>query len=339
MIKLKLHYIIVGIVGSVVASFIFATWASAQPSRHVPSSKVLEYSLMSLKKSAIEIEHKNRWLYSEIALYRESIDQLQKELSVLKRRKIHSDQGLLDPSDLEVDEEYPRLSIKDKTLAGLHDDILFLHKEQLAMEKKIKAKKSKKIAIQKEIQALRSEINHLTSNVKATETPKDYSIDPAEEAVLLASLEKSEQTLQSMELYIDGLKKEYGKPLEVMEELRGALNVLKQRYTILEDEYKIALEEEKKLKFEIDNIEKIQKQQLGLLEEEIKSLKKKGRHLERVLNRAERKLAGSNIALDPERIEIQEELLEDNLATIQKENQGLKSELAELQNTLKNKKK
>ena len=111
--------------------------------------------------------------------------------------------------------------------------------------------------------------------------------------------------------------------------LEAEIASLKQNSGSLEDEYKIALEEEKSISSEMEGLKKQNEDQMTQLNQEIDKLSTKNKDLAQTLSQAKDKLHDTQLsAANSEQEELQ---LRQNLALIQKENFDLKNAFSKLE--------
>jgi len=136
---------------------------------------------------------------------------------------------------------------------------------------------------------------------------------------------ESMRELQAARGQYEQIHKKYGKPIKVLENLKTKKNLVKQKLTIIEDEYKILLQQDERLNEEIDNLNSQDQSRHSELLTETGQLELRQKQLEQTLKEAKRKIEVNK--LDFGVFEVEDRGLQDNFNALTRENQELKANL------------
>ena len=304
--------------------FLTLSTANAEDLKKIPVKDILETSLMGLKNSVQKIEVRNQWLMAQIENMQSQMKGLQadyKKIASWKEKSVH-EMHEIKPVAVKkqiVEEEKP--VVLGKNLEQLSE-------EQAKLEQELESRKQDDQSIQSQLSQLEQEIAQLKEQRKLSKKPTSFTKNP-ELAQLSQNIEEGERNIALSKKKLRQLSQSMVKSVDMKTTLEAEIASLKQSNSSLEDEYKIALEEEKSISSEMEGLKKQNEDQMTQLNQEIDKLSTKNKDLAQTLSQAKDKLHDTQLsAANSEQEELQ---LRQNLALIQKENFDLKNAFSKLE--------
>ena len=303
----------------------------AQRVEHVSDQEALEYSLMSLKESAQEIETKNEKLMRENASIRETIDQLKVEYDWLGQQK---DQLTIPPVEVREDVvDNPKdLNLVQGQLSRLRNEIILLQGEQQTLEQRMQKKSEDVKLIFDQLSRKQEDVTNLRSKIQAAEADFGQIENSDERKRLIGMKQEGEAHLLNLKKQIKESQAKQAKPLKIYSGLKQQYRTLKQNLALLNDQIEQAAADETRMREEIDQIEKNKGADLGKLDEEIAALQGRYAQLEQTLVDIQAKMAQNNF--DVNNYSQQNENLEQDLVILKRENQILREKFGAMQRQL-----
>lgn len=294
----------------------------AQLAQNVSTERFFEYSMDSLDETANALEEQNRQLTEYIRQYRWEIDGLRQ-----KYQGLAGEAQSLSKSTKQVNEEFnvanQRISAATREFFGLKDDSMQVNKEYGRLEKSLQEKRKDNEKIDESMQQLRKDIVRLSDKLEDLDSSLETSYRE-EKSKINRAISESQKNVGWKEKKLMSLKKQYGKPLVMAEELAKKQVLLKQKLTALEEKLADQVSQGGRLQEEIERINLDSQSQTKELDSSLEGLETKRTGLENILAKAGQKLRDKKTPLEVSHEEIEQ--LEKGLDVIEKENQELKDE-------------
>ena len=294
--------------------------AFAELSDHAPSYEVLEFSLMGLKESASQVSANNEALIVQNESLRQEIQQLKGELDELMQAKGKLLAGSKQTHHtVKIDKK--EMIILHNHLKQLQAKIVFLEDEHKRLQEQMEVKKADSQSINEEIIKMTQEIEE----IRNTQARFDQNNSDSEGKRLLKMKQESQMNLANLEKKIKALQVKPAKPSKVYDGIKEEYYRLKQGKILLEDQMQEAASDGKRIRAEIEQIEKNKTQDSVQLDGDIAALQARHQELEKILAESATQAKQNNLdALDYKQ---KNEQLEEDLVILRRENQILRNKL------------
>jgi len=278
---------------------------------HVSSPESLSISLKGLRQSAKQMGQRNHWLNSEIKL-------LEMKIESNRRRKFSSNQFS---------------SLKETNTTTLNSGQFPINVKH-PMNKKFNsdgdAKFLKKDRLLKDIAMLTDEVESMEHLINQESV---RAAAPQVKESLMSEIETVQLNIEDLERKIQIIDRQNSKSLEFYESQQEKNSLLKQKYSLLNEDFLKGEASEKEILGNLKNMEMQNAQYINEMHKSIAELRSEGVSLNKILNKAGKKIKEKNAVFDISDEDI--ELLMENYNFIEKENKTLKDKYIRIQSDFK----
>ncbi|VAX37713.1 hypothetical protein MNBD_UNCLBAC01-167 [hydrothermal vent metagenome] len=298
----------------------------------IPTDRLLEFSLMSLKESARETALNNEELFSQSELLKEKIQHLHEELNSLDKKKQRLLSQMKQYDGFLAGESEQVLSVENG-LKQLQGNVVRVQQQNKILEDHVKLKKQT-------MKNTQDKITQIVQDIKGFKYKK-YDIVDIDDSdvigkgfILKRSIEETKEELFKIEKQISYFERKHMGPLNTIEKLKQKHEGLKEQQNIFQEALTRAIKEGQKIEGETESVEEQSAQQEKQLVLDIKGLRGRYQQLTKNLVQAEKKLKARKLnLLDGE--ESAERELQGNISVIKEEKFSLKKKISSLRKTLR----
>jgi chromosome segregation ATPase len=299
-------------------------------SQHVETNDIVEYSLMGLKQSALNLSERNSQLIENIDSMQQEQLRLQQQLTILQSKKERLE--LLSEDHSSVALKSMHLNSDERSPLALEKELVELRQEESALNRNLKKNEEEYNEVRMHSDQLQKELKDLQGQVGLLDSQFKKSNLNSEWEKAIRAKKESEQSLSHAKQALNDLEKQNAKPLNTLKELQEKRNGLMKRIQTASSELSLSLKEENEIKSGIIQFRKNQDERIQTIDNEIADLKKKEGILSTTLAEAKDKIEEKNLKFSE--AVLPEEQLKKNLDTITKENVALKEKMISLEERL-----
>jgi len=319
----------------IITCFIFLLFTSvysafSQTNPGVPTKRVLEVSLMSLRESALKLEKKNAWLSSEITNLRQQVANKKNELDIIRGQKTILLIG--SGKNAGVNNVRPITSLEKKQI--IDQSLSLLSTQKQGLNNSLESRTNQADDFKNQITIISGEINDLKNKKKSMCFEMDENIYMGSKKKMQEQIVASEGLLKKYKNNLLLMDKKFKGPIKAAGDLQEQNNILTKQLLAIDNNLNVLYDRNKNLELEILGIKDKKDLEKAAIVKQVADLDKRKNDLDEVILKAKTSLAenqqkfDSNLTKDAD--------LRQNLDIIKKENLELKEELESLANVLSN---
>jgi chromosome segregation ATPase len=298
--------------------------------QHVETNDIVEYSLMGLKQSALNLSERNSQLIENIDAMQQEQIRLQQQLTIWQSKKERLELLSEDHSSSALKRMH--LDSDERSPLALEKELVELQQEEDAWNQKLRKSQEEYNEVRANSDQLQKELKDLQEQVGLLDAQFKKSNQNSEWEKAIRAKKESEQSLSHAKQALRDLEKQNAKPLNTLKELQDKRNGLMKRIQSVSNELSLSLKEENDIKSGIIQFRQSQDERIKAIDNELADLKNKERLLSTTLAEAKAKIEEKNLKLSE--VVLPEEQLRKNLDTITQENVALKEKMISLEERL-----